>query len=177
MNVSTVIWAQWDKANPVSWSLTSLFSTNMAISETIQSRELLGLFICMCSPLCTIVAHNTAQNRPDNFPSCPQDNHHCSDDVYLRETGGTEKVAKSTLKYYESWVTKLLDMKLPTCLTAGTLLLVTLVLLFDMSDATFDAVSSLASTCKHNTGKEVQKENIRMCPLPFRAHEWENKQN
>ena len=42
----------------------------------------------MCSsPLCTIVAHNTAQNRPDNFPSCPPDNHNCSDDVYLRERG------------------------------------------------------------------------------------------
>ena len=32
--------------------------------------ELLGLFKCVCSSLCTIVAHNTAQNRPDNFPSC-----------------------------------------------------------------------------------------------------------
>jgi len=36
----------------------------------------------------TIVAHNTAQNRPDNFPCCPPDNHHGSDDVYLREGGG-----------------------------------------------------------------------------------------
>ena len=42
----------------------------------------------VCSSLCTVVAHNTAQNRPDNFPSCPPDNHHCSDDVYLRERGG-----------------------------------------------------------------------------------------
>jgi len=41
--------------------------------------------------LCTIVWHNTAQNRPDNFPFCPQDNHHCSDDVYLKE-GGKETV-------------------------------------------------------------------------------------
>ena len=40
----------------------------------------------MCIALCTIVAHNIAQNRPDNFPSCPPDNHHCSD-VYLRERG------------------------------------------------------------------------------------------
>ena len=46
--------------------------------------------------------HNIAQNRPDNFPSYPPDNHHCSDhrssgdclegktesdDVYLREGG------------------------------------------------------------------------------------------
>ena len=34
-----------------------------------------------------IVAHNIAQNRSDNFPSYPPDNHHCSDDVYLRERG------------------------------------------------------------------------------------------
>ena len=66
MNLSTVKWAQWDKT---------------------QSRELLVLFICVCSSLCTLVAHNTAQNRPDNFPSCPPDNHHCFDDVYLREGG------------------------------------------------------------------------------------------
>jgi len=31
--------------------------------------------------------YNIAQNRPDNFPSYPLDNHHCSDDVYLREGG------------------------------------------------------------------------------------------
>ena len=66
MNLSTVKWAQWDKT---------------------QSTELLVLFIYVCSSLCTIVAHNTAQNRPDNFPSCPPDNHHCSNDVYLRERG------------------------------------------------------------------------------------------
>jgi len=44
----------------------------------------LGLFTCVCIALCTIVAHNTAQNRPDNFPSYPSP---CSDDVYLREGG------------------------------------------------------------------------------------------
>jgi len=66
MNLSTVKWAQWDKT---------------------QSWELLGLFICVSITLCTIVAHNIAQNRPDNFPSFPPDNHHCSDDVYLREGG------------------------------------------------------------------------------------------
>ena len=37
MNLSTVKWAQWDKT---------------------QSRELLGLFICVCSSLCTIL-HRT----------------------------------------------------------------------------------------------------------------------
>ena len=32
----------------------------------------------MCIALSTTVAHNTAQNRPDNFPSYPPDNHcHC----------------------------------------------------------------------------------------------------
>jgi len=68
-NLSTVKWAQRDKT---------------------QSRELLGLFICVCIALCTIVAHNNAQNRPDNFPSYPPDNHHCSDDVYLREGGSPD---------------------------------------------------------------------------------------
>jgi len=43
----------------------------------------------VCIALCTIVAHNIAQNRPDNFPSYPPHNHHCSNDVYLREGGGT----------------------------------------------------------------------------------------
>ena len=56
-----------------------------------HSRELLGSFICVCIALCTIVAHNIAQNRPDNFPSYPPDDHHISDDVYLRE-GGVELV-------------------------------------------------------------------------------------
>jgi len=50
-------------------------------------RDLLGLFICVCIALCTIVVHNIAQNRPDNFPSYPPENHQCSDDVYLREGG------------------------------------------------------------------------------------------
>ena len=47
------------------------------------------MFICVCIALRTIVAHNIAQNRPDNFPSYPPDNHHCSDDVYLREALNT----------------------------------------------------------------------------------------
>jgi len=50
MNLSTVKWAQWDRT---------------------QSRELFGLFICVCVALCTIVVHNIAQNRADNFPSYP----------------------------------------------------------------------------------------------------------
>jgi len=47
----------------------------------------------VCIALCTIVAHNIAQNRPDSFPPYPPDNHHCSDDVYLRE--GKEKGSRS----------------------------------------------------------------------------------
>ena len=50
MNLSTLKWAQWDKT---------------------QSRELWGLFICVCIALCTIVAYNIAQKRPDNFPLLP----------------------------------------------------------------------------------------------------------
>jgi len=48
-------------------------------------QRTVSLLICVCSSLCTIVAHNTAQNRPDNFPSFPPDSHHCSGDVYLRD--------------------------------------------------------------------------------------------
>ena len=55
-----------------------------------------SLFICVCIALCTIVAHNIAQNRPDNFPPYPPDNHHYSDDVYLRE-GGTRGAQRKAL--------------------------------------------------------------------------------
>ena len=48
-------------------------------------QRTLSLFICVCIALCTIVAHNIAQNRSDSFPPYPPDNHHISDDVYLRE--------------------------------------------------------------------------------------------
>jgi len=51
-------------------------------------QRTVSLFICVCITLCRIVAHNIAQNRPDSFPPYPPDNHHGSDDVYLRE-GGT----------------------------------------------------------------------------------------
>jgi len=64
MNLSTVKLAQWDET---------------------QSRDLLGLLLCVCIAPCTIIAHDIAQNRLDNFPSYPPDNHHCSYDVYLRE--------------------------------------------------------------------------------------------
>ena len=51
-----------------------------------------SLFICVCIALCTIVAHNIAQNRPDNFPPYPPDNHHKSDDVYIWGKGGVAYV-------------------------------------------------------------------------------------
>jgi len=47
-------------------------------------QRTVSLFICVCIALCTIIAHNIAQNRPDSFPPYPPDNHHWSDDVYLR---------------------------------------------------------------------------------------------
>ena len=50
-------------------------------------QRTVSLFICVCIALCTFVAHNIAQNRPDSFPPYPPDNHHISDDVYLREGG------------------------------------------------------------------------------------------
>jgi len=37
----------------------------------LTNKQLLGLFICVCIALCTTIAHNTAQNRPNNFPSYP----------------------------------------------------------------------------------------------------------
>ena len=35
-------------------------------------QRTVSLFICVCITLCTIVAHNIAQNRPDSFPPYPQ---------------------------------------------------------------------------------------------------------
>ena len=50
-------------------------------------QRTVSLFICVYIALCTIVAHNIAQNRPDSFPPYPPDDHHSFDDVYLREGG------------------------------------------------------------------------------------------
>jgi len=36
-------------------------------------QRIVSLFICVCIALCTIVAHNIAQNRPDSFPPYPPD--------------------------------------------------------------------------------------------------------
>jgi len=45
-------------------------------------QRTVSLFICVCIALCTIVAHNIAQHRPDSFLPYPPDDHHSSDDVY-----------------------------------------------------------------------------------------------
>jgi len=61
--------------------------------------------MCVCIALCTIVAHNTAQNRPDNFPSYPPDNHHCSNDVYLTEWRGALAGFNSTfIESHQNWI-------------------------------------------------------------------------
>ena len=82
MNLSRAKWAQWDKT---------------------QSRELLDMFICVCIALYTNAVHNTAQNRSDNFPSYPPDNHHCSDDVYLRE-GEINPLSGNSVSDLVKWV-------------------------------------------------------------------------
>jgi len=61
------------------------------VRENPIQRPVRSVHICVCSALCAIVAHNIAQNRPDKFPPYPPDNHHCSNDVYLREGGGEDK--------------------------------------------------------------------------------------
>ena len=38
------------------------------------TQRTVSLFICVCIALCTTVAHNSVQNRPDSFPSYPPDN-------------------------------------------------------------------------------------------------------
>ena len=84
---------QYKKMNLAQWN---------GPSETKPNPENCCLFICVCIALCTIVAHNIAQNRPDSFPPYPQDNHHISDDVYLREGGSvstsltTERTVRSS---------------------------------------------------------------------------------
>jgi len=52
--------------------------------------------------LCTV--HNCctqyAQNRPDNIPSYPPDNHHCFNDVYLREGGQRPTENSNSMQHY-----------------------------------------------------------------------------
>jgi len=41
----------------------------------------------VCAVHCVQLLHTILHRTADNFPSFPPDNHHCSDDVYLRERG------------------------------------------------------------------------------------------
>jgi len=65
---------------------------NHSKAKSNQQTTVRSVHMCVCIALCTL-AHNTAQNRPDNFPSYPPNNHHCSHDVDSREVreGGQTK--------------------------------------------------------------------------------------
>jgi len=41
----------------------------------------------MCVYISVSVIYSTAQDSSDNLPSCPLNNHHCSDVVYCRGEG------------------------------------------------------------------------------------------
>ena len=87
-------------------------------------QRTVSLFICVCIALCTIVAHNIAQNRPDSFPPYPPEDHHSSDDVYLREGGASAEInnkqndtdIKQTTEAGAQWGTKCLSV-LAACTT------------------------------------------------------------
>ena len=64
-------------------------------------QRTVSLFICVCIALCTIVAHNIAQNRPDSFPPYLPDDHHSSDDVYIWGKGGFCDRKSRVLKYFK----------------------------------------------------------------------------
>jgi len=85
-------------------------------------QRTVSLFICVCITLCTIVAHNIAQNRPDSFPPNPPDNHHCSDDVYLREGGrygpkivGCAPLWEGEVGPHLTWCDQCWGLGLPAC--------------------------------------------------------------
>jgi len=67
-------------------------------------QRTVSLIICVCIALCTIVAHNIAQNRPDSFLPYRPDNHHIPDDVYLREGGLTKAGREDEGRDYEIYL-------------------------------------------------------------------------
>jgi len=75
---------EWAKVLRPSWHNITTDKLNLT------NKQLLDLFICVCIALCTTVSHKTAQNRTDNFPSYPPGNHHCSNDIYLRDGKGVQ---------------------------------------------------------------------------------------
>ena len=74
-------------------------------------QRTVSLFICVCIALCTIVARNIAHNRPDSFPPYPPDNHHCLDDVYLREGGITEFTKKQNYRIANALISNRITSK------------------------------------------------------------------
>ena len=74
----------------------SKHSEMSSVRQNPVHRTVRSVHICVCIALCTTVVHNIAQNRSDNFPSYPPDNHHCSDYVYLREGGNDNTQSEVT---------------------------------------------------------------------------------
>jgi len=77
---------QFQKAKSVTQNITTE-------KLNLTNKQLLGLFIHVCIALCTIVGHNTAQNRPANFPSYPSD-----------KTGWEERLQNDL--FYAEWDVK-----------------------------------------------------------------------
>ena len=61
-------------------------------------RTVRSVHTCVQFTVYTIVAHNAAQNRPDNFPSYPPDKHHCSMMSICGKGGETEETKPNTIK-------------------------------------------------------------------------------
>jgi len=63
-------------------------------------QRTVSLLICVCIALCTIVAHNIAQNRPDSFPPYPPDNHHMQ--IICTSLQTDNHIRTSPLSFYRS---------------------------------------------------------------------------
>jgi len=59
--------------------------------KTKSDKQLLGLFMCVHCTVHNCCTQYCTEQTSDNFPSYPPDNHHCSDDVYLRDGGHSSK--------------------------------------------------------------------------------------
>ena len=55
----------------------------------VRQNQSWELIVCsyVCASHCAQLLHTILHRRPDSFPPYPPDNHHYSDDVYLREGG------------------------------------------------------------------------------------------
>jgi len=68
-------------------------------------QRTVSLFICVCIALCTIVADNIAQNKPDSFPPRPPDNHQSSFDTdgwVAARTSGPQKTRSTNPHQFSS---------------------------------------------------------------------------